>query len=237
MKGFETVVGCKGFDKGGYVDGGVGEAVAEGVELLGLDEGFIALDVDDDIVGCGLFGVGFVYSVGAALVGCAGHDGFAAEGLDGGEDALVVGGDDDIVEDVFNLAVYALDDGLASEEGEGLGGETCGGVTGWDDAYVFHDGAGVKGLMIVMGEGSVGMDAEFGKFGDRTERQWILEELRVGFCVVGVGAVDDIFGAGEGVEGIVAGTVVGRYGEGVCFEDSYLRVVVDFAHHLAVYGE
>jgi len=144
-------VGCEGAGECGHgCVGVVGEALDELVDHIGFYFGFIALDVDNDGgvrgVGCGAWGFGFNplhgfgESAGAVGVVFAGHHGFAAEGADGVEDALVVGGDDDAVErfgfaDLFD---DVADQRLAGLVRQRLAGEARGGVTGGDDGGGLH---------------------------------------------------------------------------------------------------
>jgi hypothetical protein len=74
----------------------------------------------------------------------AGHTCLAPEGPDGVDDALVVGGDQDVVDCLraFGAFVDALDHGLASQGDKGLAGEARGGVARrnhHDDSRVAHN--------------------------------------------------------------------------------------------------
>jgi hypothetical protein len=103
------------------------------VNHVGMKERLVSLDVDDDF---GFEAAGDLRdAVGAGGAVGAGHDGLAAEGLDGAADAVIIGGDDDgggafgsggALPDV-------LDHGFAGDVGEGLGGEAGGGIAGGDD--------------------------------------------------------------------------------------------------------
>ncbi len=110
-----------GHEEGGVVDKGLGGGVDGG----GVNEGLVALDVDDD-AGVGVGG-GFRDAIGAGEVVGARHDDFGAEGSGGIEDALVVGGDEETgkgfclggaLEDV-------LEDGFVFEGDEGFAGESA----------------------------------------------------------------------------------------------------------------
>lgn len=101
-----------GGDGGGRIfeNGGDG-----GVDDFGIEERFVALDVDEDLAidMSGDFG----YAFGAGAVLGAGHAGFAAEGFDGLDDAVVVGGDDDASGEFGKLGAFidALDHGGTSQ--------------------------------------------------------------------------------------------------------------------------
>ena len=60
---------------------------------------------------------GLFYTVGTAFMVSTGHDGTAAEFLNGLEDALVVGGDIGLVDNTDSLFVDSLDDWFASKHG------------------------------------------------------------------------------------------------------------------------
>ncbi len=91
----------------------VGEDADQRFDGGRLDERFVALQVDDEV---GVEAAGDLGdAVGAAGVVAAGHLDAAAEALDGGDDARVVGGDDDRI-DAAGLAgafVDVLDEVLA----------------------------------------------------------------------------------------------------------------------------
>jgi len=121
--------------KGGHQEGGVvEEGLSGGVDSGGVNQGFVPLNVDDD-VGGGVRG-GFGDAVGAGEVVGTGHDDFGAEGEGGIEDALVVGGDEEAGEG-FGLGGAledVLEDGFVFEGDEGFAGEAAGGEAGRNDA-------------------------------------------------------------------------------------------------------
>lgn len=106
--------------------------------MRGLDEGFVALDIDDDVGRSADQVEGLADAVGAALVVGSRHDGLAAKRGDGIVDALVVGGDIDAVEDRSYLLIDALDDGVAAQDGERLAREARRGEARGDDGYILH---------------------------------------------------------------------------------------------------
>jgi len=131
--GVGEVFGAAGDFEGGDVDVGHGEGREDGGDVIGVEEGFVALDVDVDV---GVDGAGH----GEEAVGAAGEIGrgheagpaaFVAEGLDFGG----VGGDVDFVElrAGFRGAVDPGKQGLAGDLAEDLAGEPAGGQAGGDD--------------------------------------------------------------------------------------------------------
>ncbi len=108
-----------------------------GVHGGGVEEGLVALDVDKDVAFymggdlCNAFGAG-------AVVG-AGHAGFATKGADGLEDAVVVGGDNHLVDGFcgFGALVDPLNHGLTGEHYQWLAGETRRSVSRWYYHYDF----------------------------------------------------------------------------------------------------
>src|ERR1700733_6874070 len=101
----------------------VGHGGRNGVHGAGVNQWLITLHVDIDV--CGNVGGDLSDAVGASTVIGAGHNGFAAEGFDGGLDSLVFGGDDDArgqggQADVLN---NVLNHGFAGDGRQGLGGE------------------------------------------------------------------------------------------------------------------
>lgn len=99
LQGVCSVFFLEGDYEGGYVGGGVVKAVFEGLELFGADEGFVALDVDDDVGSAGYFVGCFSDAVCAAFVVGGGHDRASAEGFDGVVYSFVVCGHPYVVED------------------------------------------------------------------------------------------------------------------------------------------
>ena len=133
----------------GHVGVGVGRAARiSRFEGRRLDERFVALEVDDDV---GVEAAGDLGdAVGAAGVVAARHLDAAAEAVDGGDDARVVGGDDDGI-DAAGLAgafVDVLDEVLAGLAEQRLAGQAGGGVAGGDDDGGFHEGPPCPWLMV-----------------------------------------------------------------------------------------
>ena len=91
------------------------EEVHQRLHLRGLDEGLVALHVDDDIGRGAGFLHGLLYAVGAALMVCSGHDGTSSEGLDTLEDPVIIGSHVDLIEHALHLFVNSLDDSLSAE--------------------------------------------------------------------------------------------------------------------------
>jgi len=121
---------------GGDLGGGLFEERGDGsVDGGWVDERFIALDVDEDVA-C-LMRRDFGDAFGAGAVVAAGHAGFAAESANGVDDALVVGGDDDVMDGLGLLGslVNALDHRLAGQRNERLAWEARGSVTRGNDHY------------------------------------------------------------------------------------------------------
>jgi len=118
LKGWVAIGGSEWFDKCSNIDGVVGEAVAYGDELFGLDEWFIALDVDHYIVlVCTYLGECFIAAVGTTAVSGRGHYDLTSKGYDGIVDALVVGSYYGVVEHTVDLFVDTLNDWFAAKHG------------------------------------------------------------------------------------------------------------------------
>jgi len=132
--GVADVAGGAGDAQGGDLDGGVGEGAEEGGEMFGLQERFVALDVDVDVCG-DLLGGGFDAIGAAGEVGRGHVDGPAVSVAEFG-DFGGVGGDDDPVE--AGAALGGFEDpgehGLAGDLAEDFAGEAGGGEAGGDDA-------------------------------------------------------------------------------------------------------
>ena len=114
------------------------EAGLQCLDLGGLDEGFIALYVDDDIAVDSRLLVGLKASVCAAFVVFSSHDGLSAKCENGIINALVVGGHEHIVHYTAHLFIDPLDDRLAAQYGQGLGWESCRSVSCWYYCYKLH---------------------------------------------------------------------------------------------------
>ena len=130
--------GLEALAEGGDLRGWVVEGLHHRTQLRGLDEGFVALNIDDDVGRSADQVEGLADAVGAALVVGSRHDGLAAKRGDGIVDALVVGGDIHAVEDRSYLLIDALDDGLAAQDGERLAREARRGEARGDDGYILH---------------------------------------------------------------------------------------------------
>ena len=137
--GIHDVAGvADGRSDGGNLGGGFFEERGDrSIDRGWIDERFIALDVYEDvaILVRGHFGDAF----GAGAVIATGHAGFATEGSDGVDDALVVGGDYNMMNGLGlpGAFVDALDHGFACERDERLAGKARGGVSRGNDHYDF----------------------------------------------------------------------------------------------------
>ena len=67
-----------------------------------------------------------------------GHDHLAAKGLNSLTDAVVVGGYPCLGQHLGHLTVDPLNNGLATQHGQGFARKTRRGVTGGDDCNEFH---------------------------------------------------------------------------------------------------
>jgi len=98
----------------------------EAIDQPGVDERFVALDVDDmrSLWKCG---ERFGNAVGAGGMVWRGHHGTAAEGVDSVEDALVIGRDYEFLQGGAGLAAIpdVLDERFTSDEVEWFSGESC----------------------------------------------------------------------------------------------------------------
>lgn len=125
--------------KVGLVTEGLSELIDEG----GIEEGFIALNIDD-VGGLGAMGGGFGDAIGAGgVIRLCEYEGclyFFAEG----SDAFVISGDDEFIEllALGGAFVDVLEEGLSEEGVERLSGEAGGGPASGDDAYDFCLGVG-----------------------------------------------------------------------------------------------
>lgn len=99
-----------------------------GVNGDGIDEGLVALNVDEDIAGfmCRHFGD----ALGAGAVVGASHSGFAPKGQYGVNNALIVGGDKNPVDRLRELGLFvnALHHGLAGQVYQRFAWQTGGSV-------------------------------------------------------------------------------------------------------------
>lgn len=130
-----------GSGHGGDLRGGFFEQGTDGnVDGGGINEGLVALDVDENVAGfvSGHFGDSFGSS---AMIG-ARHASLAPEGLDGIDNALVVGGNQNVMNGLgaFGALVDVLDHGLPGKRDEGLAGKAGGGVAGGNNSDDFRVG-------------------------------------------------------------------------------------------------
>jgi len=109
------------------------EGAHGGVDSDGINEGLVALNVDEDVAR--FMSRDFRDALGSRAVIGARHARVAAERLDGVEYALVVGGDEDGMDGVgaFGAFVDVLDHGFAREGDQGFAGKSHGGVAGRDN--------------------------------------------------------------------------------------------------------
>ena len=114
------------------------ETGLDGLQLLGLNERLVALDVDNHIVVLADALVSLLHTVGAALVVDTRHDGLAAKRLHSIVDALVVGSHNSIIQLSFHLSIDSLNDCLSTQQGQRLGRETGGGIASRDNADKSH---------------------------------------------------------------------------------------------------
>ena len=109
-----------------------------GLQLLRLNERFVALDVDDHVVWFALQYVSLIAAVRAALVVRTGHDGLAAESFYRLENPFVIGGHEHVVHHAGYLLVHPLDDRLAAQHGQRLARKSCGSISCRNNPYVIH---------------------------------------------------------------------------------------------------
>ena len=134
----------EGSHQRGYFCTHVQETVLDGLYLPGGDERFIALHIDDHIVGpaCSLdyLPVGFLYAVCSAFVvrGC--HHDLSAKSNNGIIDAVVVGGHYSHRHQRRNLLIDTLNNGFSTQLSEGFSGETGARITSGNNSNGFHIG-------------------------------------------------------------------------------------------------
>jgi len=143
--GVGNVFGTAGDFEGGDVYVGLGEGCEDGGDVFGVEEGFVALDVDVDggvvELGDGVEAVGTAGKVGVGKN--AGPAVVVAESFD----FRGVGGDDDFVELRAGLGgtVDPREEGFASDLAEDFAGQAGGGEAGGDDAEDFLRGRHQRG--------------------------------------------------------------------------------------------
>jgi hypothetical protein len=130
------VGGVEGVGGGDHVQRRVAaEGGGESIDEFGIDEGFIALDIED-MGGVGdLFdGLGEAVCAGGMIGG--GHHGFATEGSDGLGDAIVIGRNQDFREfrGMFAAFPNVLDQGFSCDEVERFPREAGGAPACWENA-------------------------------------------------------------------------------------------------------
>ena len=125
-----------------------------GIDCSGIDEGLIALDVDDDL-GVGVARGDFGNPVGAGNVVGPGHPDGGSEAPGFGKDSLVVGGDNSAGE--VSRHVHAFPDvfkhSSATKGGEGFTGKSGRSVPGWNHS---QDSAGHTKVYHIRVKGSAG---------------------------------------------------------------------------------
>jgi hypothetical protein len=109
------------------------EGADGGVDDFGFEERFVALDVDEDLA-IGVSG-DLGYAFGAGTMFGAGHARLAAEGFNGFDDAMVIGGDNDAGGKLgkFGAFVDALNHAGTSQRYQGFTGQAGGTVASWDN--------------------------------------------------------------------------------------------------------
>jgi len=129
----------------GNLDFGTFEEVQHRREVVGGEEGLVALDIDVDVGGDGL-GDG-PDAVGAARAIHGGEDGGEGMGLGEVEDFVGVGGDEDLIEEGAGAggAIDPGDHGLAGNFAEDLAGQAGGAEARGDDGENVAEVRGQRG--------------------------------------------------------------------------------------------
>ena len=102
------------------------------------DKGLIALHVDYHVVLLALFAVCLPAAIRTATVLRRGHYTLATKGLNSCLDALVIGSYDDTLHNARHLLIHVLDNLLATQHSQWLGGKTRRGIACGDDCYKFQ---------------------------------------------------------------------------------------------------
>ena len=89
-RALEITICPKGFHQRCYLRSGIGEAAFQGFDLLWMDEGLVALDVDHDIVTSPTTLIGLVATIRATAMAIGGHHYLTAKLLHGLLDACVI---------------------------------------------------------------------------------------------------------------------------------------------------
>lgn len=137
-RALEIAVWVERLDERGDLRRGVVEATLQGLDLLRVDKGLVALDIDDHLETGAHLLVSLVAAIRTAPVLVGGHDGLSAERADSRRDPLVVGGDTDRVENTFHLLINPLDHGFPFHVGQRLARKSGRGVAGRDNANECH---------------------------------------------------------------------------------------------------
>lgn len=134
-KGLEATGRIEWADESSDIDRGIVETAHEIADLLRLDKGFVALDIDDHRGIGAAETVCLINAVGSTgMIGRC-HDNFAAERTDTLKNAVVVGSDDHTRERHRSLTVDTLDHSETADIGKGFARETGRGVAGGYNTY------------------------------------------------------------------------------------------------------
>ena len=129
-------------DECGYFGGSIHEAILHGLNLPGVDERLVALHIDNYIIfhtqGLDDLVVGFLDTIGAALVIGRRHDDTSIERGHSVVDTVIVGGNNCHIDMGSHLLIDTLNDRFASEQSEWLAGETGAGISRRNNSNGFH---------------------------------------------------------------------------------------------------
>ena len=92
--------------------------------LLGLDKGFVTLDIDDNIIFLTHFLIGFIATVSTTLMVFASHDSTTTKAFYSFIDAFIIGSNNNVCQDFLHLFIYPLYHGLSTQQSQRLGWET-----------------------------------------------------------------------------------------------------------------
>ena len=134
----ESLFGCEGFDECCDLCLRVIETFLDGIELLGLYERFIALNVDDDVVCSAYSLVSLLATVSTAFEVCACHHHLSSELFYSLKDAFVVCGHIDFVHALAHLFIHSLYHRLASQESKWFGRKACRCISCWNNTNESH---------------------------------------------------------------------------------------------------
>ena len=128
----------KALAKCGNLRVGVVEERLHRLQLAALNEGFVALHIDDDVgIGANFLG-SLLYAVGATLMVGAGHHHASAKRLHSLLDAFVVGSHVSLVEHVGHLFIYSLNNGFSSQHSKGFARKARRSIARRNNAYKLH---------------------------------------------------------------------------------------------------